>query len=350
VLGFLHAAFTRWRRLHANPRRLARPVISIGNIAVGGRAKTPMAALVARVLLAAGERPAILSRGYAREDPSDAPIVVRDRDGVRASLAESGDEPLMLAEALDGAIVVVGADRARAGVAAEQLGATVHILDDGFQHVRVARDLDIVMLDPRDLGEDVLPAGWLRESSDALDHADAIVVVGGTGEERAQTVRAVEGVPGVSVFSGVRDVAPPPADAAAAAAFAVAGIADPRQFVAAARDAGWRVAGEIAFKDHHHYTAEDAARIAGEAAAAGASVVVTTAKDAVRLRDVWPPSPGATAGQGRDDMPLHIAELEIVLDERAAFEQWLIGRLTRARAARAETEMRAHRDGARRAS
>lgn len=350
MLGFFYAAFTRWRRLSTEPRRLGRPVISIGNLAVGGRAKTPMAALVARVLLAAGERPAILSRGYAREHPSDAPVVVRDRGGVRASLAESGDEPLMLAEALDGAIVVVGADRARAGVVAEQLGATVHVLDDGFQHVRVARDVDIVMIDPRDLGEDILPSGRLREPIDALNHADAIVVIGGTAEERAQAVRAVEGVPGVSIFSGVRNVAPPPAEAAAVAAFAVAGIADPGQFVAAVREAGWQVAADLAFKDHHHYTAEDAARIARDAAAAGASVVVTTAKDAVRLREVWPPSPEATAGQGRDDMPLHIAEMTLAIDERAAFDQWLIGRLTRARAAREETRMRARRAGPRHAA
>lgn len=339
MISFLYAAVTRWRRRHAHPRRLSRPVVSIGNLAVGGRAKTPMAALVARALLAAGERPAILSRGYAREHPSDAPVVVRDRDGVRASIAESGDEPLMLAEQLDGAIVVVGADRARAGVAAEQLGATVHVLDDGFQHVRVARDIDIVMLDPRDLGEDVVPAGRLREPIDALDYADAIMVIGGTGDERAQAVRAVEGVPGVSVFSGVRQVAPPPADAAAASAFAVAGIADPRQFVAAVRGAGWQIAGEIAFKDHHRYTAEDAARIARNAAAAGASIVVTTAKDAVRLREVW-----------TSVLPLHIAEMTLSLDEPAAFDQWLIGRLTRARGVRRDEERRTREDGARRAS
>ncbi|HUF22526.1 MAG TPA: tetraacyldisaccharide 4'-kinase [Vicinamibacterales bacterium] len=338
-MSFLYAAVTRWRRRHAHPRRLSRPVVSIGNIATGGRAKTPMAALVARVLLDAGERPAVLSRGYGRQRPSDAPLVVRDRDGVRASLAESGDEPLMLAEQLDGAIVVVGADRARAGVAAEQLGATVHVLDDGFQHVRVARDLDIVMLDVADLGEDVLPAGRLREPIDALEHADAIVVIGGTGEERAQTVRAVEGVSGVSMFSGVRHVAPPPADAAAVPAFAVAGIADPRQFVAAVRGAGWRVAGDLAFNDHHRYTAEDTARIARDAAAAGASVAVTTAKDAVRLRDVW-----------TSDLPLHIAEMTIQIDQPDDFARWLIGRLTQARAERAETEMRARRAGPRRAS
>jgi tetraacyldisaccharide 4'-kinase len=339
LLSFLYSALTRWRRLYTEPRRLGRPVISVGNLAVGGRAKTPMAALVARILLDAGERPSILSRGYAREHPSDAPVVVRDRDGVRASLAESGDEPLMLAERLDGAIVVVCADRARGGIVAEQLGATVHVLDDGFQHVRVARDLDIVMMAPPDLGEDVMPAGRLREPIDALDYADAIVVIGGTDEERAQGVQAVEGVAGVSMFSGVRRVAAPPADAAGVTAFAVAGIADPGQFVSAVSEAGWRVAGVATFDDHHRYTAADAARIAREAAAAGASVVVTTAKDAVRLREVWSP-----------ELPLHIAELELRLAEQDAFERWLIGRLTEARTERADTEMRVRRAGPRRAS
>lgn len=332
MLHLLHSAITRWRRASAEPLRLSRPVISVGNIAVGGRAKTPMAALVARALLAAGERPAILSRGYARARVTDAPVVVRDAPGVRGSLAESGDEPLMLAEQLDGAIVVVSADRARAGVVAEQLGATVHILDDGFQHLRVARDIDIVMIEPRDLRDRVMPAGRLREPVEALAHADAIVTIGGAADvDRGNSTG--------KNFAAERRVSPPPADLAGARAFLVSGIADNEQFAAAVRAAGWHVAGASGFGDHHHYTTDEIESIARQADAAGAAFVLTTAKDAVRLRESW-----------CVDLALHVAELELVLDQPEEFASWLIARVADVRATHAATRLYALRAGPRHAS
>lgn len=331
MLHLLYAAATRWRRQHAAPRRLSRPVISIGNIAVGGRAKTPMAALVARVLMDAGERPAILSRGYGRAKHVDAPVIVRDADAVRASLDESGDEPVMLAGQLPGAIVVVAADRARAGVAAEALGATVHILDDGFQHHRVARDIDIVMLGPDDLDDEVMPTGRLREPIDALAHADAVVVIGADAPGREYGAG--------HTFRAARRVSPPPADAAATRGFLVSGIAGNSQFAQGARDAGWMIAGEKAYEDHHRYSSADVDEITRRAADAGAAYVVTTAKDAVRLRALW-----------RAEVPLHVAELTLEIEQRAQFDQWLTAALTEARELRARLERDARRDGPRRAS
>lgn len=339
MIELLYAAVTRWRRRYVEPRRLSQPVISIGNLASGGRGKTPMAEVVARVLLDAGERPSILSRGYARVRGIDTPVVVRDAGGIRAPLAESGDEPLMLAERLDGAIVVVCPDRARAGVAAGKLGATVHILDDGFQHVRLARDIDIVMMEPRDLGDDVIPSGRLREPIDALEHADAIVMMDDSADEREKAAAALEQIPGVRTFTASRRVMPPPADLAAHRAFLVSGLADNAQFSWAAAEAKWRIAGQASYKDHYRYSADDAAQIARDAAAADADFVLTTAKDAVRLRELW-----------TYDMPLHIAELAIEIDEREAFDRWLIDGVTHARAARGDAELRARRAGPRRAS
>ena len=312
MLHLIYAAVTRWRRRYTEPRRLSRPVISIGNIAAGGRAKTPLTERVTRVLLAAGERPAILSRGYARERAHDEPVIVRDAQTVRASLADSGDEPLMLAERLDGAIVVVGADRGRAGVVAESLGATVHVLDDGFQHLRLARDIDIVVVEPRDLDDEVFPSGRLREPIDALTHVDAVVVLD-------------EPEPGNRVYSTgknfrVRRRVAPPADAAQG--FLVSGIADHGQMANAVRAAGWLVAGEASFKDHHRYTAADARAIEEKARAAGAVFVLTTAKDAVRLRPVW-----------TSTLPLRVAELALEFDESEEFDRWLIERLRGARRA-----------------
>lgn len=328
----------RWRRRLVEPRRLGRPVISIGNIAAGGRAKTPMTGLVARVLLNAGERPAILSRGYARARNVDTPVIVRDAAGMRAGLDVSGDEPLMLAEHLDGAIVIAGADRARSAAAAEALGATVHVLDDGFQHLRVERDIDIVMIEPRDLEDEVFPSGRLREPIDALDRAGAIVVVDGDAGDRESVLDGLSGLPGVRVFAATRRVAAPPTELAGVAVFLVSGIAGNAQFASSAQDAGWKIAGLAGFADHHRYSADEAAAIARQAAESGAAYVVTTAKDAVRLRDVW-----------GSDLPLHIAEMELVFDSDD-FEPWLIETLEARRRARAEDDRRRLEDGARRAS
>ena len=318
-------------------RRLARPVVSIGNIAAGGRAKSPMAELTARVLLEAGERPAILSRGYARERKTETPVVVRDAEAVRAGVAESGDEPLMLAEALDGAIVIVHADRARAGAVAESLGATVHILDDGFQHVRLKRDIDIVMIEPRDLDDRVMPSGRLREPASALAAAHAIVMVDPDRRELSTVWMQLAEISDAQVFSAARLVEPPPEALAAARGFLVSGIADGGQLTRSIRAAGWAIAGERMFKDHHRYTAADVDGILRDAAAAGAAFVVTTAKDAVRLRGLW-----------RGDVPLVVARMTLGID--GTFGTWLTERIGIARDARAARERAVRENGERRAS
>ena len=136
-----------------------------------------MVAAIARELLAMGERPTILTRGYARTRAEDGVVVVRDPDGMRADLARAGDEPLMLARSLPGASVLVSSDRYLAGRLAEhQFNPSVHILDDGFQHLQLDRDVDIVMLGHDDVAHPVtLPGGRLREPLDTLVAADAIV-------------------------------------------------------------------------------------------------------------------------------------------------------------------------------
>ncbi|MDQ3070239.1 MAG: tetraacyldisaccharide 4'-kinase [Acidobacteriota bacterium] len=338
MISTLYAAATRWRRRHqGRPLRLAHPVVSIGNLALGGRAKTPMVELVARVLLAAGERPAILSRGYARERVTEAPVIVRDAEAVRAGLAESGDEPLMLAEALDGAIVVVHADRARAGNVAEGLGATVHVLDDGFQHLRLRRDIDIVMLHPRDLDDAVVPGGRLREPLDALASAHAIVLIDGVRNDRSAAALRVAELSNAQVFSAVRRVEPPTAALGAARALLVSGIADSGQLSQSLAAAGWQVASERAFKDHHRYTSADVDDIQRAGASAGAAIVLTTMKDAVRLRAIW-----------RGALPLQAAPMSLAID--GTFSDWLTSRVAHTRAGRAASDRVQREDGARHAS
>ncbi|MGH9173167.1 MAG: tetraacyldisaccharide 4'-kinase, partial [Vicinamibacterales bacterium] len=184
MLDFLYAQAVgtrrRWFERHPQARRrLARPVISVGNLSVGGTAKTPMVSLIARWLIDAGERPAILSRGYGRRDRSDGVVIVCDGTRVLADVGRAGDEPLMLAHTMPGVVVAVAEDRFLAGVLAERkLGTTVHVLDDGFQHVQLARDLDVLMTTPGEAANGrVLPFGRLREAANAAARADVVVVV-----------------------------------------------------------------------------------------------------------------------------------------------------------------------------
>jgi tetraacyldisaccharide 4'-kinase len=282
MMSALYAAAARRRRewYAARPdarRRLRNPVISIGNIAAGGRGKTPFAASVARMLVDLGERPAILSRGYARTDPRDGVVVVRDAEGIRADVARAGDEPFMLARQVPGAIVAVSPDRYLAGRLAEHhLGATVHVLDDGFQHFQVDRDIDIVLVTAEDLTAETFPRGRLREPPDVLVAADAIVALDDAEVPpgHAPVFRARRRI-GRIVFAGP---SPTPAPV-----LALAGIADPAGFFTTLRETGLEVAATRAFRDHHPYTPHDVARIFDEAAARGAGSVVTTEKDYVRL-------------------------------------------------------------------
>ncbi len=149
-------------------RRLARPVVSVGNLVVGGSGKTPVVAAIARLLLAAGEQPVILSRGYGRRHRADGVVVVSDGHRPQVPAEQSGDEPQMLARTLTGVPILVSPDRYLAGCLAERrFGCTVHLLDDGFQHLQLARDVNLLVMSRRDVDESVMPAGRLREPLDA---------------------------------------------------------------------------------------------------------------------------------------------------------------------------------------
>jgi tetraacyldisaccharide 4'-kinase len=317
---------------NTDPSPLQRPVISVGNIAVGGRGKTPLVALVARILLAAGERPAILTRGYKRRRALDGVVVVSDGSRVVAALDESGDEPLMLAESLPGVRVLVCDVRAMAGAVAERaLDATVHILDDGFQHRALARDIDLVVVAPADLEGARFPFGRLRESPRAIARADAVIADGAPDGPWALPVKPRPGNHQPRTFKlhrklgAIRDLDGSPTSIdQSATVLAVAGIANPDRFRASLTAAGWNVSGFLPFADHHRYTASDIAKMAAEARAAGAAAIVTTDKDAVRLR-----------GLGPFPVPVAVAPLEVTLEPFAQFQNWLLDRVRSAREGRA---------------
>jgi tetraacyldisaccharide 4'-kinase len=297
-------------------------VISIGNLTVGGSGKTPLAAEIARMLLEMGERPAILSRGYARKRPTEGAMVVSDGRRVLSNVEQSGDEPLMLAKLVPQACVLVSPSRYVAGrVAESRLGCTVHVLDDGFQHFELMRDIDLLVA-PDSL-DDVrtLPAGRFREPLDAAASADALLIEvpgdGGVaqGFSPATPQSAIRlGV--ATAFEFTRRIAGPAADRPA---FALAGIARPDRFFSDLEASGWRLTGRKSFPDHHHYSARDIEQIRHLARESGAPVILTTEKDAVRLTQL------------DRDPPIVAIPLEIEIDRR--FRLWLTERLRHIRAA-----------------
>ena len=274
-----------WSETHRDRRRsLGRPVISVGNLSVGGTGKTPVVAAIARWLIEQGEHPSILSRGYGRAESPDGVVVVSDREGVRESVERSGDEPLMLARQVPGAAVCVSPDRYLAGKLAEgSLGCTVHVLDDGFQHIQLERNLDVLVTTIGEIPNGrVIPAGRLREPMDAAARAHVLVVSGanaGAASAEAWTL-------GISQSCGVLRTPGDPIGSrepgAGSRVLAVSGIAHPDAFVEMLR-ARWNVAGFLSFPDHHRYSLSDVARIRQEVMASGADVVFTTEKDAVRF-------------------------------------------------------------------
>jgi tetraacyldisaccharide 4'-kinase len=286
----------RYERQPQRQRHLSRPVISVGNLSMGGTGKSPVVAAIAQWLVDAGHRPAILSRGYARRDAVDGVVVVSDGGEIRSTLDRSGDEPLMLARQVPRAIVCVSPDRHLAGLLAEQqLNATVHILDDGFQHLDLARDLDILVTTVGEIPNGkVIPSGRLREPIDAAARAHVLVVSDATAGAAAAEAWAL----GISQSCGaIRTIGEPVAvnepkgslpqqnepEGSFSSVLAVAGIAHPDRFFAALKQAGHNVVDTIAFRDHHPYSPADIATIAARASKVGGNAVLTTEKDAVRF-------------------------------------------------------------------
>jgi tetraacyldisaccharide 4'-kinase len=248
-------------------RRLRGPVISVGNLSLGGSGKTPFVLLLGAMLKARGIRLDILSRGYgraetgiARVDPAGSPRVF-------------GDEPLLIARRLN-VPVVVGEDRYLAGVFAEkEFGPQLHLLDDGFQHRALARDFDIVLVTPDDARDLLLPAGRLREPLAALRRADAVVLTSGASGDTF----AADGKLLWRVRRGIVPVPIPEKPVV------FCGIARPRNFLLQLRAAGVEPAAEAFYRDHHFYSErdlEDLLRLRQQSQAGG---FVTTEKDAINL-------------------------------------------------------------------
>lgn len=258
-------------------RRSELPVVSVGNVTVGGTGKTPISAYLVGELVASGHRPAVVMRGY-------------------------GDDELHLHARLNPGIpVITGADRVAGIKAAAKQGADVVVMDDGFQHRRAGRSLDIVLISAEKWRPDLnlLPAGPLREPLSSLRRADLIVVTqkSASDDDVAAVVRAIPASRHVSAGVVVALLAPRALESAIGSetralqqlsgerVLAIAGIGDPASFFSQLRQLGARVT-ERRFRDHYQYSAEDARQLVRESA--GHKYVVTTEKDAVKLSTVWP--------------------------------------------------------------
>jgi tetraacyldisaccharide 4'-kinase len=306
--------------------RLGAPVISVGNITAGGTGKTPLVEWIARHLASEGRRVCILTRGYGRENPRGR-VIVSDGESILASAADSGDEPLMLAENLVGqAAVICDRDRVSAGHwAIETLNSDVLILDDGFQHLCMARDLNIVTIDATTPWSNrlTLPAGLLREPRSGLERADCIVI---TRVDEAKSLDALRReidrfIKGRPVFlshtmsSGLRPLSNTEErslsrgnnDSIPVAAFCA--IGNPQSFFSQLRKAGYTVSNTHAFRDHHGYSQSDIDDLVNRSIAKGAGALVTTAKDEVKLRAL------------RFDLPCYVADIEVEIEDDAKFRQ-----------------------------
>lgn len=293
-------AFLYRKNIFLHSRRLPVPVISIGNLTLGGTGKTPMVRYVTRLLSDCGLCPAIVSRGYGGKAAAGVNIVA-DGAGTLLGPEMAGDEPFMLARALPGVPVLTGPKRARvAEHAIREFGANVIVMDDGFQHLAVSRDLDLVLFSARSLlgNGRVFPGGHLREPFSALGRAGAFVITGVDRDNRAKAEdfqRSLEKVfPEKPVFLGEylpkgilhsrEDKACTLAQAVKIPVFAFAGIANPDSFRQTLRQQDFVVAGFREFKDHHCYTPQDIGALVSAAGACGASALITTEKDFVKLQ------------------------------------------------------------------
>lgn len=263
-------------------RRAPLPVISVGNITMGGTGKTPLVEALARTLMELGQKPAVLTRGFKRR--GNAPLVLQGDPG--PAWVRAGDEPSLLARKLPRVPVVVDADRRRGAKHALDLGATHAILDDGFQHWPLARELDLVVVDARDpLGR----SAWRREGPGALAFASRIVCVGEEGQQETARRLLSRYHPMPPFAAALRPQGfvwhgrlCPVAELCGRKVLAFAGIANPSRFFQGLAAAGAHVVAAVPFPDHHPYTRRQLETLLVRARTRDA-IPITTAKDQVRL-------------------------------------------------------------------
>ncbi|MEJ7622703.1 MAG: tetraacyldisaccharide 4'-kinase [Pyrinomonadaceae bacterium] len=309
--------------------------ISVGNLTTGGTGKTPLVAYIAGIMAARGEKVCILTRGYGRPDERRR-VLVSDFENILADVDSAGDEPLELARKLLGqAIVIADADRVSAGEwARRRFGVTTFILDDGFQHRKVKRDVDIVCIDAtRPVGEvcattlasgRMLPAGRLREPLHNLKRA-GVVMITRSDHSTSEAIailksEVLELASSSDIFlattriGSIHLINAPPVDGESDVkvldqrkSFAFCALGNPDSFFIGLRGAGINLLAADHFPDHHRYLQSDVDRVEELARKCGAERLLTTAKDAVKLTTL------------RFQMPCEVVEIDVSVDDPDGF-------------------------------
>ena len=299
-LSIIYYLLSELNRILTKSKKLYKPVISIGNVTWGGSGKTPMTVEVAEYILSLGKMPVILSRGYARKNINVKNVVVRDKEKILADIFTSGDEPYMMASRVN-CPIIVGADRIESAELAEQFNPDVFILDDGFQHWKLQRDLDIVCvnsLNPFGNGM-IIPAGILRERKSALKRAKLVALTNCNlvTEEKLNKVKQ-------EIFNIKKEFPLETScknydvvnmcDNAKIEDFnsfkeensfvVVSAIGSPENFVNTVTDLGLKIKDKVFFSDHHKYKVKDITDILN--ILDSNENIITTAKDAVKINEV----------------------------------------------------------------
>lgn len=322
------ARLSAYRRGVFPVSKLDAPVISVGNLTTGGTGKTPLVEWVCRAIAETSaredaqevarnpQRVCVLTRGYGRSEPKTQ-VVVSNGTELLAGEREAGDEPLLLAKNLLGlAAVICNPNRVAAGEwAIENLKSDVFVLDDGFQHLRLARDLDIVTIDATNPwgGGNLLPYGRLREARSGLSRADCVVITRTDQVEDLNSIKpTVHQFAGrASIFSsrmitsGIRRIDGEIANAATLLAQPIAAfcaVGNPESFFNHLRREGYRPTFRRTFADHHNYEQSELDVLIREARSAGATSLITTAKDAIKLRSL------------SLEIPCYVLEIQISID------------------------------------
>jgi tetraacyldisaccharide 4'-kinase len=306
-------------------RRLDGVVISVGNLTAGGTGKTPMVLWIAERLFAEGKKMGILTRGYGGKSPGVAPQS-KLSDG--SEIISSSDEVQLLKARLPNRVQFgIGADRYKNGLALAARGVKWFVLDDGFQHLKLARNVDVVLIDASKPfgGGHLLPAGRLREPRGALKRADVIVITRSNHAPAIESVvRHYSSAPifyarteldSVRSRSGAQLTA---ADIGGKALFAFCGIGNPSAFYSDLREWGFHIVGNKSFRDHHRFTADDWTQIDNQARKAGAAGLICTEKDSFNLPETSP------------SMDLSVCAISLRVDReeefwRAVLEKALLG-------------------------
>jgi tetraacyldisaccharide 4'-kinase len=298
-LSIIYNLISNLNRKITKPVKLNCPVISIGNITWGGSGKTPIVIELANYILSLNKVPVILSRGYARKDTKQKNVIVRNKKEIVANLSVSGDEPYMMAQTVN-CPIIVGSNRVESAKIANQFKPDIFILDDGFQHWKIKRDLDIVCINCLNPfgNEKIIPAGILRENLSSLERANLIILTNSnlidteTLEELKQKISNITNDTPICSYCQANKITKIKDNKEidinelknSTAFTVVSAIGSPENFISTATNLGLNIKNEVIFQDHHIYTLKDISDIAQSFN--DNEKILTTAKDAVKIKDI----------------------------------------------------------------